>query len=115
MVGLTVAALAHSLFPLQLTIVGMGLFQGGIGTTVLALLALLSPEERRAPILTFSLLPAQLSWFVGPITGAALSRVSLTLPFIAGACSLAVALTFAILLAMRAHRGSVAAKAGAVG
>jgi DHA1 family multidrug resistance protein-like MFS transporter len=110
MVGLTVAALAHSLFPLQLTIVGMGLFQGGIGTTVLALLALLSPEERRAPILTFSLLPAQLSWFVGPITGAALSRVSLTLPFIAGACSLAVALAFAIVLAMRAHRGSVAAK-----
>jgi len=110
MVGLSVAALAHSLLPLQLDIIGMGLFQGGIGTTVLALLALLSPEERRAPILTFSLLPAQLSWFVGPITGAALSRVSLTLPFIAGACSLAVALTFAILLAARAHRGSVAAK-----
>jgi hypothetical protein len=75
---------------------------------VLALLALLSPEERRAPILNFSLLPSQLSWFFGPITGAALSRVALSLPFIAGACSVAAALAFAILLAVRARRGHVA-------
>jgi MFS family permease len=115
MVGLSVAAQTHSLLPLQLDIIGMGLFQGGIGTTVLALLALLSPEERRAPILTFSLLPAQLSWFVGPITGAALSRVALSLPFIAGACSVAAALAFAIMLAVRARRGSVAAKMATLG
>ncbi|HEU5347244.1 MAG TPA: MFS transporter, partial [Ktedonobacterales bacterium] len=76
-VGLLVAALAQSLLPLQLDIISMGLFQGGIGTTVIALLALLSPEERRAPILNFSLLPSQLSWFLGPITGAALARISL--------------------------------------
>src|SRR6185437_396740 len=114
MVGLVIAALAHSLLPLQLDIIGMGLFQSGIGTTVIALLALLSPEERRAPILTFSLLPSQLSWFVGPITGAALSRVSVTLPFLGGAAALAVALTFAVFLALRARRGSVATEAGAV-
>ena len=34
MAGLLVASLAQSLFPLQLDIIGMGLFQGGIGTTV---------------------------------------------------------------------------------
>ena len=113
MAGMVVAALAQTLFPLQLDIIGMGLFQGGIGATVLALLALLAPEERRAPILTFSLLPSQLSWFFGPITGAALSRVSLSLPFFAGAVSLAAALVFAIVLALRARRGHVAAQVAA--
>ena len=108
MAGMVVAALAQTLFPLQLDIIGMGLFQGGIGATVLALLALLAPEERRAPILTFSLLPSQLSWFVGPITGAALSRVSVTLPFLGGAAALAVALIFAITLGLRARGGRVA-------
>lgn len=111
MAGLLVAGLAQSLFPLQLDIIGMGLFQGGVGTTVIALLALLSPEERRAPILNFSLLPSQLSWFFGPITGAALARVSLSLPFFAGAGSVVVALVFACVLAWRA-RGSVEAATG---
>ena len=111
--GLVVAALAQTLFPLQFDIVGMGLFQGGIGTTVLALLALLAPEERRAPILTFSLLPSQLSWFFGPITGAALSRVSVTLPFLAGAVALSAALVFAIVLALRARGGGIVAAASA--
>jgi MFS family permease len=109
MVGLVVAALAHSLFPLQLDIIGMGLFQSGIGTTVIALLALLAPVERRAPILNFSLLPSQLSWFLGPITGAALSRVALTLPFIAGAGSITVALAFACVLAWQARGGKATA------
>lgn len=111
MVGLLGAALAQSLFPLQLDIVGMGLFQGGVGTTVIALLALLSPEERRAPILNFSLLPSQLSWFFGPITGAALARASLTLPFVVGAGSVAVALVFACVLAWRARGYQEEAKA----
>lgn len=113
MAGLLVAALAQSLFPLQLTIIGMGLFQGGVGTTVIALLALLSPEERRAPILNFSLLPSQLSWFFGPITGAALARVSLTMPFFVGAGSVVVALVFACVLAWQARGSATAAKAGA--
>ena len=83
----------------------MELFQGAIGRSVIALLALLAPEYRRATILNFSLLPSQLSWFIGPITGAALSRLSLTLPFVVGACSVVLALAFAIFLAVRA-RGS---------
>lgn len=86
----------------------MGLFQGGIGTTVIALLALLTPPERRASILNFSLLPSQVSWFLGPITGAGLALVSLRLPFFAGAAFLAGAL--AVSLAMRA-RVAVAAPA----
>ena len=113
MAGLVVAALAQTLFPLQLDIIGMGLFQGGIGTTVLALLALLAPVERRAPILTFSLLPSQLSWFLGPISGAALSRVSLALPFFAGAGALAVAMLFAIALGVRSRGGHGAAASAA--
>lgn len=110
--GLLVAGLAQSLLPVQLDIIGIGLFQGGIGATVIALLALLAPEERRAPILNFSLLPSQLSWFVGPITGAALAHVSLTLPFLVGAGLVALALAFAVFLAWRARGGQAATAAG---
>lgn len=109
-VGLLFAALAHALLPVQLDIIGIGLFQSGIGPTVIALLALLSPEERRAPILNFSLLPSQLSWFLGPITGAALSRISLSAPFIVAAASVVAALLFAVLLA-RSARGKRSAPA----
>ncbi|HEX6541832.1 MAG TPA: MFS transporter [Ktedonobacterales bacterium] len=108
-VGMLIAALVQTLLPLQLDIIGMGLFQAGIGTTVIALLALLSPEERRAPILNFSLLPSQLSWFFGPITGAALARISISLPFFCSAIALVAALVLASLLAMR-FRGSGAAE-----
>lgn len=93
--GLAVGGLVTALLPLQIGIVWVGLFQGGIGTTVIALLALLAPEERRASILNFSLLPSQLSWFIGPITGAALAAVWLQLPFITGALALGVAMVLA--------------------
>lgn len=93
--GLAVGGLVTALLPLQIGIVWVGLFQGGIGTTVIALLALLAPEERRASILNFSLLPSQLSWFVGPITGAALAAAWLQLPFITGALALGVAVVMA--------------------
>jgi MFS family permease len=111
--GLLVAGLAQSLLPVQLDIIGIGLFQGGIGATVIALLALLASEERRAPILNFSLLPSQLSWFLGPITGAALARVSLTLPFLVGAglVAVALALAFAVFLEWRARGGQFATAA----
>ena len=95
--GLMVEGFANSLFPLQVGIFSVGLFQGGIGATVVALLALLAPEERRAPILNFSLMPSQLSWFVGPITGAALAGITLRLPFYAGAAALLAALVLAVL------------------
>ncbi|HEX8033357.1 MAG TPA: MFS transporter [Ktedonobacterales bacterium] len=95
-IGIATGGLVASLLPLQAAIVWVGLFQGGIGTTVIALLALLAPEERRASILNFSLLPSQLSWFVGPITGAALAGVGLQLPFATGALALCVAMVLAL-------------------
>jgi MFS family permease len=102
MLGLALAGLSSSLGMLQGVVLGIGLFQGGIGTTIIALLALLAPEERRASILNFSLLPSQLSWFVGPITGAGLAAITLRLPFAAAAVVAAVALVLAVLVGRRA-------------
>jgi MFS family permease len=65
-------ALAPSLVPLRAAIFTVGLFQGAIGTTIIALLAVLAPVERRASILNFAMLPNQLSWFLAPISGAGL-------------------------------------------
>ncbi len=102
MLGLALAGLSSSLGMLQGIVLGVGLFQGGIGTTIIALLALLAPEERRASILNFSLLPSQLSWFLGPITGAGLAAITLRLPFVAAAGAGAVALVLAVLVGRHA-------------
>ena len=111
-IGVAAMGLAPTLLPLQVSIIGIGLFQGGVGTTVVALLALLAPEERRASILNFSLLPSQLSWFVGPIIGAGLALVSLRLPFAAGALAMGGALVFALWLARLAGRQPQGARVG---
>lgn len=103
-IGIACEGFAASLAPLQAAIVGVGLFQGGIGTTVIALLALRAPEGRRASILNFSLMPTQLSWLFGPIAGAALARVALRLPFAASALTLVVATTLAVLAGLLARR-----------
>jgi MFS family permease len=106
--GLAAEGLAPQLLPLQGAIVWNGLFQGGVQTTILALLALLTPEEHRAPVLTFSLLPSQLSWFIGPITGAGLAAVSLRLPFAVGAVAMVGALALAVVVGFSARRTSPA-------
>ena len=103
-VGLAAEAVAPSLLPLQGGIFAVGLFQGGIGTTVIALLALLAPVERRASILNFSLMPSQLSWLVGPITGAALASITIRAPFGAGAVAVGAAMALAWLAGARARR-----------
>jgi MFS family permease len=104
MLGLAAEGLAPQLLPFQGAVVWNGLFQGGVQTTILALLALLTPEERRAPVLTFSLLPSQLSWFVGPITGAGLAAISLRLPFAVGTVAMAGALVLAVVVGRAARR-----------
>ena len=104
--GIVAEGLVPRLFPLQVSIVWVSLFYAGIGPTVVALLALLAPEERRASILNFSLLPSQLSWFVGPLIGAALASMALRLPFFAGAVAQGAALVVALLLARRIARHS---------
>lgn len=97
--GIAAASLAPALQPLQISIVWIGLFQGGVSATVVALLAILAPEERRASILTFSLFPAQLSWFLGPLLGGALATISLRAPFFVGMFFQAVALSLGLILA----------------
>jgi len=111
-VALTLAAeaLAPALLPFQAAIVAAGLFQGGIATTILALLATLTPEDRRATVLNFSLLPSQLSWFLGPIAGAAIAGVALRLPFAVGAVFTCAALALALAQA-RANPREVQASA----
>ncbi len=104
--GILAEGLAPRLFPLQAAVFGVGLFQGGLGATVVALLATLAPVERRASILNFSLLPSQLSWFVGPLLGAALASTALRLPFYVGAGVQGVALLVALLLARRISRSA---------
>src|SRR5262249_35452883 len=81
-------------------------------TTIIALLALLAPEERRASILNFSLLPSQLSWFVGPITGAGLAVIALRLPFAAASVAAAVALVLALVVGRSAARTTMPSRVG---
>lgn len=104
--GIAAEGLAPRLFPLQAAVFWIGLFQGGLGATVVALLALLAPEERRASILNFSLLPSQFSWFLGPLLGGALASVALRLPFFVGAVVQAAALVVAFILARRVARSA---------
>jgi DHA1 family multidrug resistance protein-like MFS transporter len=118
--GLGAEALAPELGALQGAMVGIGLFQGALGTTIIALLAILAPIERRASILNFALLPSQLSWFLAPITGAglvalathapALHAVALRVPFGVGALSMTAACVIAASLALaeRRTRGALA-------
>ena len=104
--GLAMEGHSPNLRALQIAIVAIGLFQGGIGATVIALLALLAPVERRASILNFSLLPTQLSWFVGPICGAALAHVTLRLPFYAGSGVLGLAVVLSALAGLAVRRAA---------
>jgi DHA1 family multidrug resistance protein-like MFS transporter len=114
--GLALEAVVPALAPLRLAIFGVGLFQGAVGTTIIALLALLAPPERRASILNFSLLPAQLSWFLAPITGAGLVALAQSLPvvaplatrvpFVAGAAAMFGATLLAVRLTLREARGA---------
>ena len=60
---------------------------GGLGALTMVLLARYSDAETRTPVLTLSLLPNQLSWFLGPLLGSVLASYSLKLPFIFGAAA----------------------------
>jgi MFS family permease len=101
--ALGVEAFAPSLRVFQVAFIGAGFFQGAIGATVLALLATITPEDRRATILNFSLMPFQLALFFGPILGAGLAYLALRLPFGAGAWLAFIAFTLAVSLAQDAR------------
>ena len=75
--ALGVEAFAPSLRVFQVAFIGAGFFQGAIGATVLALLATITQEDRRATILNFSLMPFQLALFwANPRRRACLPRVA---------------------------------------
>lgn len=61
--------------------IGQGLVQGGIDAAIVALIALRTPDDRRASVLNLSRLPVQLTWFLGPILGALLSSFGLLVIF----------------------------------
>jgi MFS family permease len=86
---LSLQALAWS-FPLfVLGRLAQGLVVGGIDATVAALIAVRAPAARRASILNLSRLPAQLSWFLGPIVGSVLSPFGIPAIFgVAAGCAL---------------------------
>lgn len=88
--AMLVQALATTLWVFGASRVAQGLVQGGIDAAVVALVALRTPETQRASILNLSRLPLQLSWFLGPVLGAALAPLGLPLLFgVAAACVLA--------------------------
>jgi MFS family permease len=74
-----------------------GVFQAAIGPLAMALLALHSPEDRRASILNLSLFPNYFAWIAGSTLGAALASISLQALFLASA----VLLTFSLALAIK--------------
>ncbi|MBV9790298.1 MAG: MFS transporter [Chloroflexi bacterium] len=77
-------ALAWSLPIYAAGFLAQGLMQSGIDASIMALIALRTPTERRASVLSFSRLPQQFSWFFGPILGALLSPLGVPVIFAAG-------------------------------
>jgi MFS transporter, DHA1 family, multidrug resistance protein len=89
-VGLTLVgqAVAGSVEQVAIYRAAMGLCMGGLGALSMVLLAFYAPPDKRSAILTLSLLPQQLAWFVGPLAGSALSFISIRAVFWGGAMSL---------------------------
>lgn len=67
-----------------------GLCQGGVNSLATVLLALHAPKRRRETVLTLSLLPAQVGWFIGPLSGSAVSLLGLGWTFRVGAVCMAL-------------------------
>lgn len=86
--------------------VAQGLVQGGTSATITALIATHIAAERRTSVLNFSRLPAQLAWFVGPLLGAAVARVSLPGVFGVAAGLLALATVLVLVLRIPASTGT---------
>ena len=70
-VGLIGQGAMASLPALAVWRIVQGFGQGGISATLMTTLARVAPSDRRASLMNLGLLPQQLSWFVGPLLGAA--------------------------------------------
>lgn len=88
-------------------------FQGGVTTLTTTVLALRVPAERRASVLNFSLLPMQMSWFLGPLAGAAVASVNLRATWWLAAVPCAAAFFMAGLARARADERPLAGGEGA--
>ncbi len=70
-VGLIGQGAMASLPALAVWRIVQGFGQGGVSATLMTTLARVAPSDRRASLMNLGLLPQQLSWFVGPLLGAA--------------------------------------------
>jgi MFS transporter, DHA1 family, multidrug resistance protein len=89
-VGLALAgqAVAGAVWQMGVLRAAQGLCQGGLGALSMVLLALYAPKEKRSAVLTLSLLPQQLAWFLGPLAGSLAAAYNLRLAFWCGAAAM---------------------------
>jgi DHA1 family multidrug resistance protein-like MFS transporter len=99
-VGLALAgqALAMSVWQVGVSRAAQGLCQGGLSALAMVLLAFYAPKEKRSAILTLSLLPQQLAWFLGPLAGSLLVSEGLRLAFWGGAIAMVAGLAASLRL-----------------
>ncbi len=90
-VALAGQALSGSLLTIGTSAAMQSTAQGCLGALTMTQLALYSPAEQRSSILTLSLAPMQFAWFLGPLTGAFISRIYPMSPFWLGSFSLFLA------------------------
>ncbi|MDA8188772.1 MAG: MFS transporter [Dehalococcoidales bacterium] len=76
-----------------------GVFQAAIAPLLMALVALHTPEERRASVLNLSLFPNYFAWIAGATAGAELASISIQSLFLAGAVFVLVGLAMLLKLA----------------
>lgn len=115
--ALAVTMVAQALAP---TVLALGLaravqaaFQGGVGALTTTALALRVPAGRRASVLNFSLLPMQMSWFLGPLAGAAVASFDLRGTWWLATLPCCAAFVLAGLAAERRQRRPLAGGGGA--
>lgn len=115
-IGLALAgqAAAHDVAQVAVWRGLQGFVQPGLGALSITLLALYTPPKNRAHVLNLSLLPQQLSWFLGPLTGARAAQVNLALPFWIGTGLLTAAWAVACTLSEEAATPVGNEKAGSI-
>ncbi len=83
--SLAAQAVCSSVNQLALAQAAQGAFRGGVFSLAMVLLTLRSPANVRSSILSLSLVPQQIGWFLGPLTGTLLFSAGLRAPFWAAA------------------------------
>lgn len=87
----TVQALAADYWTLLASRAALGLFGGGTGPLVVSMIALATPEDRRASVLNLTLFPTNLAHMGGALLGSLVAVLSLRAVFVCSAGILAAA------------------------